>query len=103
MIGKPAALFSVPTYCERGLGNSNNTVVKPCPDGGTARGDFSDIKLVSTAVTGSLTQPNTPGTDPIGSAAMHGQLSPQDVPISVGLSRFQHVSPAEHRVGRVHF
>jgi hypothetical protein len=59
-IGQPASLYSVPTYCERGAGNSSSPFAKPCPDGGTKLGDFTDINLVS-ASGGSNSQPNTPG------------------------------------------
>jgi len=46
-LGLAASTYNVPTYCERGLGNSNSPFAKPCPDGGTTLGDFSDYPSVS--------------------------------------------------------
>jgi hypothetical protein len=48
-LGLAAATYTVPTYCEKGLGNSSSPFAKPCPDGGTAVGDFSDYPAVSVA------------------------------------------------------
>ena len=45
--GSAAALFTVPTYCERGMANSSSPFAKACPDGNVQVGDFSDTNLVS--------------------------------------------------------
>jgi hypothetical protein len=45
--GLAAALYTVPTYCERGMGNSSSPFAAPCPDGGTQVGDFSDVGAIS--------------------------------------------------------
>lgn len=85
--GKPASLFSVPTDCERGLGNSSSPFAKPCPDGGTAPGDFSDIKLVSTPG-GSTTQPNTPGPNLSGLPLCTAASTPGTCLSPLGLAYF---------------
>lgn len=85
--GKSAALFNVPTYCERGLGNSSSPFAKPCPDGGTAPGDFSDIKLVSSPG-GSTTQPNTPGPNLSGLPLCTGSSAPGTCLSPLGLAYF---------------
>jgi hypothetical protein len=58
--GLQATTLSVPTLCEKGQA--------VCPDGKTQYGDFSDLNVVSTPVTGSTTQPSTkiPGPSNIG-------------------------------------
>jgi hypothetical protein len=44
--GTAATVYTVPTYCERGLGSSS-PFAKPCPDGKVQVGDFSDTNLIS--------------------------------------------------------
>jgi hypothetical protein len=45
--GLAASTYNVPTYCERGMGSNSSQFAKPCPDGGTTVGDFSDYPSVS--------------------------------------------------------
>jgi hypothetical protein len=59
--GLAAALYTVPTYCEKGLGNSSSPFAKACPDGKVQVGDFSDTNFVS-AVGGSSSA-GGPGPD----------------------------------------
>jgi hypothetical protein len=47
--GLAAALYTVPTYCEKGLGNTSSPFAKPCPDGKAQVGDFSDTNFISAA------------------------------------------------------
>jgi hypothetical protein len=46
-LGLAAATYTVPTYCERGMGGNSSPFAKPCPDGGATLGDFSDYPAVS--------------------------------------------------------
>lgn len=52
--GTAAALYTVPTYCERGMGASSSPFAKPCPDGLVQVGDFSDTNFISAAGGGSV-------------------------------------------------
>jgi hypothetical protein len=45
--GTAATLYTVPTYCERGMGNSSSPFAKACPDGLVQVGDFSDTSFIS--------------------------------------------------------
>jgi carboxypeptidase family protein len=55
--GLAAAFFTVPTYCEHGMGKASSPFAVPCPDGGTSVGDFSDNPAVSLPGT----PPSSPG------------------------------------------
>jgi hypothetical protein len=59
--GVAAALYTVPTYCEKGLGNSSSPFAKPCPDGKVQVGDFSDTNFVSAS--GGSSSAGGAGTD----------------------------------------
>ncbi len=54
--GLPAALYTVPTYCEKGL--------RVCPDGKTQVGDFSDTTYISQPGGGSVAGPVGPDITP---------------------------------------
>ncbi|HEY6468020.1 MAG TPA: TonB-dependent receptor [Candidatus Acidoferrales bacterium] len=55
--GLAAAFYTVPTYCEHGMGTASSPFAAACPDGGTSVGDFSDNPAVSLPGTA----PTTPG------------------------------------------
>ncbi|MGH9572017.1 MAG: carboxypeptidase regulatory-like domain-containing protein [Candidatus Acidiferrales bacterium] len=85
--GLAAATYTVPTYCERGLGTSNSPFAAPCPDGGTALGDFSDYPAVSTAggASGACGTKNQPA---YGSASCPYVVVPKSSITPIGLAYF---------------
>jgi hypothetical protein len=77
--GLKAALYSVPTLCERGL--------TACPDGKTQFGDFSDLDLVSKPG-GSSTQSTTPGPNLSSLPLCASSYTPWTCMAPLGVGRF---------------
>ena len=99
--GFPAALFSVPTYCERGLGNSSSQFAKPCPDGGNRAGGLFGYQAGEhSRRLHNATEHSR--AEPLGTAAVYSSFHSGDVLVSPWPWPFQYVSPAEYRGAERH-
>ena len=95
--GNSAALFSVPTYCERGLGKQQQPVRQTVPGWRNGAGGLFRYQGDEYPVTGSTTQPNTPGPNLSALPLCTTGSAPGTCLSPLGPRLFQHVSLAEHQ------